>query len=368
MQKARRRLFSIIFVCFLTLMLFREGSSNSAEKPKKSLSAFPILMYDTDIGLGYGGKAKFVHYLAKKESFDFIVFNSSKGERWYVFAFSIPDFEIRQGKKYPLSFDIKAEYDKYLKYSFYGAGVHSKKEDETIFTFEKKELQLILGRGFNPHFVVEASYIFRTLNHYHIEENRPFTETIKKEGELFSPFISLVFRYDTSDSQIHPRRGFRLLLQNDIASKLFGNKKAQYSRFTLDLRKYLCLFGQKDILAFRGLVQKISGASIPLLEMSFLGGGSAMNAMRGYKLNRFMDKGKFLLNGEYRFPLWKKVGGNIFIDGGCVWSSWSKINLNKFLMDYGWGLRYYLQNFVVRFDMGISSEGTGIYFNFGHIF
>jgi len=315
MEKARRRLFSIIFVCFLTLMLFREGLSNSAEKPKKSLSAFPILMYDTDIGLGYGGKAKFVHYLAKKESFDFIVFNSSKGERWYVFAFSIPDFEIRQGKKYPISFDIKAEYDKYLKYSFYGAGVHSKKEDE-----------------------------------------------------LFSPFISLVFRYDTSDSQIHPRRGFRLLLQNDTASKLFGNKKARYSRFTLDLRKYLCLFGQRDVLAFRGLVQKISGASIPLLEMSFLGGGSAMNAMRGYKLNRFMDKGKFLLNGEYRFPLWKKAGGNIFIDGGCVWSSWSKINLNKFLMDYGWGLRYYLQNFVVRFDMGISSESTGIYFNFGHIF
>lgn len=37
-------------------------------------------------------------------------------------------------------------------------------------------------------------------------------------------------------------------------------------------------------------------------------------------------------------------------------------------MDIGWGLRYYLQNFVVRFDMGFSGEGTGIYFNFGHIF
>ena len=58
----------------------------------------PILMYDNDIGFGYGGKVKFVDYLGKKESFDLILFNSSKGERWYVFTFSMPDLEIRQGK------------------------------------------------------------------------------------------------------------------------------------------------------------------------------------------------------------------------------------------------------------------------------
>jgi len=37
-------------------------------------------------------------------------------------------------------------------------------------------------------------------------------------------------------------------------------------------------------------------------------------------------------------------------------------------VNIGWGLRYYLQNFVVRFDMGFSDEGMGIYFNFGHAF
>lgn len=91
-------------------------------------------------------------------------------------------------------------------------------------------------------------------------------------------------------------------------------------------------------------------------------------AMRGYLLNRFMDKGKFLVNAEYRFPVWKKLGGNVFLDWGCLWPSWSEIDLEKNFMDIGWGLRYYLQNFVVRFDMGFSSEATGIYFNFGHIF
>jgi len=40
----------------------------------------------------------------------------------------------------------------------------------------------------------------------------------------------------------------------------------------------------------------------------------------------------------------------------------------KTVVDIGFGLRYYLRNFVVRFDTGISEEGLGLYFNFGHVF
>jgi len=337
---------------------------------KKSFSAFPILMYDTDIGLGYGGRAKFVNYLAKRESFDLIVFNSSKGERWYIFAFSIPDIEIRQGKRHSFSFDFMAEYDKYINYYFYGTGPDSDKDDETGFTYEKKELQFRFGRGFTPRFVMEAYYILRNIRYFKVEEDRPFSEMLERAGNQFSPLVSLVARYDTSDSQVHPKKGFRLIFRNDAASRFLGNKNARFYRFTLDFRKYILLFGQRDVLAFRTLVQKISGKNekIPIFEYSVLGGSSEINAMRGYRLNRFQDKGKFLANIEYRFPLWRKLGGNVFVDGGLVWPSWSEIRLKKAVVDIGWGLRYYLQNFVVRFDMGFSNEGVGIYFNFGHIF
>lgn len=377
-----KKLFPVFLASFFLFLFAIPSSANASPESasasqesedvdaKKSLSAFPILMYDTDIGLGYGGKAKFVNYLSRKESFDFTVFNSSKGERWYVFTFSIPDIEIRQGKRYALSFDLKAEYDKYLKYNFYGTGPDSKKDDETGFTYEKKELQLRFGRGFTPYFVMAAHYIIRNIKYFKVEEDRSFSETLEKIGGKFSPFASLVARYDTSDSQIHPKRGFRLIFQNDVASSFFGNKNAHFYRFTLDFRKYILLFGNKDVLAFRTLVQKISGKNekIPLFEYSVLGGGSEMAAMRGYRLDRFQGKGKFLVNIEYRFSLWKKLGGNVFVDGGLVWPSWSEIKLDKTVVDIGWGLRYYLQNFVVRFDMGFSNEGLGIYFNFGHVF
>ncbi len=37
---------------------------------------------------------------------------------------------------------------------------------------------------------------------------------------------------------------------------------------------------------------------------------------RGKMINRFQGKGKFLVNVEYRFFLWRKLGGNVFWMGG----------------------------------------------------
>jgi outer membrane translocation and assembly module TamA len=343
-------------------------SGETEQNPQKSFNVFLILMYDTDIGVGYGVKGKFVNFLSHNESFDLLLFNSSKGERTYVFVFSIPDFEIRQGMTYSLSFDLKAEYSKLLKANFYGLGPDSQEEDLTRYTDEKKELILTMGKGFNPHFVVEALYTFKFIRYFDTEENKTHSETLNEVGDDFSPYAALLFKYDTSDSWIHPKKGLRLLFRSDFAGGVIGNSKANYFRYTIDFRKYLLLFGQKDVLAFRFMIQQIIGENVPLYEMSMLGGGSEMKAMRGYKMNRFMDKGKFLINAEYRFPIWNRLGGNVFIDWGLVWPSWEKIRLSLSAQNIGWGLRYYLKNFVVRFDMGFSSEGTGIYFNFGHIF
>ncbi|UCE40039.1 MAG: BamA/TamA family outer membrane protein [Candidatus Aminicenantes bacterium] len=345
-----------------------QAETAELEYSGKSLSVFPILMYDTDIGLGYGAKAKFVNYLSVKESFDLILFGSTKGERLFDFIFSIPDIEIRQGKIYAISLDINAKYNKILIDNFYGIGSDSKEEDLTNFTYEIKELKLTLGRGFSSFFVCQASYYFRNIHYYDVEENKAYTEGLKSVGEQFSPFLSLLVRYDSSDSQIHPTHGFRFEIQSDLAYGFLGNKNASYMRFILDLRKYLLVFGQKDVLAFRLRFQKISGDKIPLFELSVLGGGTTENAMRGYKMNRFQDKGKILLNAEYRFPIWKRLGGNIFVDYGTVWPSLKKMDFQKSVIDVGWGLRYYLKNFIARFDMGFSNEGFGIYFQFNHIF
>jgi outer membrane protein assembly factor BamA len=353
---------------FIVWGLLADSASGLRPEPKKSFSGFPILMYDSDIGVGYGGKGKFVNYFGHKESLDLILFNSSKGERWYVFTFSIPDTEIRQGTRYRLSFDLRAEYDKFVKYSFYGIGPDSVKTDETVASYLKEELALTLGHGFSPVLVLEGAYVLRRYKTFNVTPDEPFSALLAAEGTKFSPYLSLTLRYDTSNSQIHPTTGVRCLFQNDFAGRAVGNKVGKYYRLTLDLRSYSRLFLPKAVLALRALVQQVTGSNIPLWDLSTVGGGSTPSAMRGYALNRFMDRGKFLTCAEFRFPIWKRIGGNIFGEGGLVWPSWKAIALKKAVFDAGWGLRYYLTNFAVRFDMGFSREGLGIYFNFGHLF
>jgi outer membrane protein assembly factor BamA len=351
------------------------------EKSYKSISPLPIAMYDGDIGFGYGAKVKMVDYLGWKESFDLILFNSTKGERWYVFTFSWPDIEIRQGHSYPISLDIKAEYDKFLKYAFYGLGADTVDGDLTYFTHTTKTLQFTFGHGFSPRLALEASYAIRGLTYAASADEgdvlAPLLQPLVDAGSQFVPYASLALRYDTSNSQIHPTRGFRAILQDDLSKSFLGSTDSDFNRFTLDLRKYMTVFGDVDVFAVRALVQYVDGDQIPFFDLSILGGGGTMNAMRGYSQNRFLDKGKFLTNIEYRFPiLWHtklilgmKLGGVVFIDAGTVWPSLSEIDLGKMAVDYGAGLRIYMPDFVVRVDVGFQPNGKmGLYFNFGHIF
>jgi outer membrane protein assembly factor BamA len=337
----------------------------------RSFSPFPILMYDSDIGFGYGAKLKLVDYLGKHESFDATFFNSTKGERWYVFQFSVPDLEIRQGKRYGLSFDFKAEYDKFLNYSFYGFGAGAPESDRTIFPYETINVPVTFARGISRHVVVEASYTLRWLRFEAAPEGGTYAGDIAAlaaAGRQFRPYLSLVFRYDTSDSQIHPTRGLRLILQDDLAGRGLGSGETSFNRITLDVRKYWAIFGARDVLAVRGLAQYIDGTLIPFFDFASLGGGAPVSAMRGYGLNRFLDKGKFLVNAEYRFPIVWRLGGNVFCDTGTVWPSLRAIDFGKIAFDAGVGLRFYMPDFVVRVDVAWSGEGMGLYFNFGHIF
>jgi outer membrane protein assembly factor BamA len=337
----------------------------------RSFSPFPIVMYDNDIGFGYGGRVKFVDYLGSKESLDLIAFNSTKGERWYVFTFSIPDFEIRQGRRYGLSFDLKAEYDKFLNYSFYGIGPAAPESDRTIFTYETINLPLVFGRGITRHLAVEAAYAFRWVRYSEPLEAGPYFDEIADlaaEGRRFAPYVSSALRYDTSNSQIHPTRGVRVILRDDLTGRFLGSREAAFNRLTADFRTYRRVFGPKDIFAVRALAEYVAGKNIPLFDNASLGGGNVMAAMRGYPLNRFLDKGKFLVNAEYRFPIFWRLGGNVFCDTGTVWRSLRAIDLSRLAFDSGVGLRFYMPDFVARVDVAWSGEGVGLYFNFGHVF
>jgi outer membrane protein insertion porin family len=138
----------------------------------------------------------------------------------------------------------------------------------------------------------------------------------------------------------------------------------EFTRYRLEWSAYQRLWGREHLLAVRWWMQQVTGTT-PYQELSKI--GDSWTA-RGYKADRFLDKAMSLASLEYRFPLYKSLGAVLFTDAGKVMPDFGQFRLSHWHTNWGWGLRYYLTNFVVRFDMGISGEGSRIFFNFGQVF
>lgn len=343
-------------------LLVKGRTKEQEQKSVKMLNLFPILMYDSDIGFGFGGKGVLKNYFQHWESFDLTLFASSKGEQWYAFQFSLPDYELRQGTAYPLALDVKIEWDKLLKSNFFGIG-NNTPDNDFQFPREFFKIEQILGHAFSPTWIVEGVFRF---NHYSVYDYKLNWGTISPDipgaQENSVSLLGVNLRYDSRDSQIHPHRGMRLMLSAGQALPALGSDW-DFTAYRMEWSAYREIF-PGHIVALRWWMQQVNGVA-PYQELSKV--GDSWTA-RGYKADRFLGKAMTLISIEYRLPIYKSLGGVLFIDSGRVMPALEKLTSADWHSNWGWGLRYYLTNFVVRFDMGISGEGSRIFFNFGHVF
>lgn len=332
---------------------------------QRNWDSLPILSYDTDVGLGYGAKLFLLNYAGWSESFDITAFNSTKGERWYRFVFSIPDFELRQGTMYPLAFDLVADYDKYLVNNFYGVGDATRKEDRETYTKEPLDISATLSRGFSQSLVGQIGIRYKAVRNVGYHPTGSFSRqapvNLGKSSAL-TVFGSL--RYDSRDSYINPSRGAVLQLDLEGGDASWGGDYSLRS-YRLTYQTYSVLFYPKSVFAFRWMVQGIDGENLPLHTLSSLGG---TRTLRGYPQDRFLDKLMLLGNVELRFPLYGRLGGVLGYDAGKVWESLNTMDAHSWARNSVLGLRYYFDTFVVRLDVGFSRESTGLYLNFGQLF
>jgi endonuclease/exonuclease/phosphatase family metal-dependent hydrolase len=326
---------------------------------------FPILMWDTDIGVGYGAKAFLLNPFGNAESFDLTAFNSSKGERWYRFAFSMPDFDTRQGKRYPLAVDVTLDYDKMIRNSFFGVGSTSRFDDRVRYTREPLVTSVAASHGFGTT-VAQAGVKYVAVR------NEPM-DSAERQGPLpasldlgrrsyLSTFGSI--RYDSRDSYTNPSEGLVLQAEGELAHG-GGAGGVKFRRVAAWIQSYSVLFYPKTVFALRIGGQSLFGNNLPVHVLLPLGGS---NTLRGSLQDRYLDKSHIVMNGELRFPLVGRLGGVAGIDAGKVWPSLSKMDLKGWVTNPALGLRYDMKTFVVRMDIGLGRETTGFYFNFGHIF
>jgi len=344
----------------------RQQAASGTLPPKRNYEFLPIAMYDTDTGFGYGIKFFGISSAGRGQALDLTLFNSTKGERWYRAEFTWPDRERRQGTAYPFSLDVAADYDKWIKQSFFGIGSGARYANREYYTKEPLEFSAAFGRAFTPHIIEEIKLKYRRVDSYHVTQGGMLWW---QSAPLFPSRVSygsaaLTLRYDTRDSFMNPGRGLVLEGEVEYSPPLSAND-VTFTRAAATVQTFSTLFYPKTVLALRGQTQMIEGDDLPLQVLLPLGGGSTL---RGSPQDRYLDKVVAVANAELRFPFYRRLGGTLALDAGKVWDAPRAMNLRGWVYNPTAGLRLYMNNFVVRADVGLGKETTGFYFNFGHAF
>jgi hemolysin activation/secretion protein len=90
--------------------------------------------------------------------------------------------------------------------------------------------------------------------------------------------------------------------------------------------------------------------------------------LRGAPQDRFLGRSTAVVNAEIRFPLWRRLGGVAGLDAGRVADSARNLSLRHWPASPVLGLRFRMDTFIIRLDLGFGRETTGFYLNFGQLF
>ena len=344
----------------------RSSNKDVMVKGRASIEPLPIISYDTDTRFGYGAKIFLFDLMKQEESFDLVFFNSTKGERWYRAVLSYPDFESRQGTVYPVAADLTFDYDKWIKNNFFGVGNNSLISNHELYTREPMELDLEVSRGFSSQFVGQAIVKHESIRNFNFESDSGLailSPSLNSETARYTS-IGVTLRFDTRNSFINPSRGIVLQGESEYSpSWSLGN--VSFGRLAGWFQYYSVLFYPTTVFALRVGVQQIIGQNLPVQVLNSIGG---TNTLRGYPQDRYLDKACAILNAELRFPIFRRLGGVVGVDGGKVWQSLDELDIPRWAVNSVAGLRLYMDNFVVRADLGFGKDGTGFYLNFGQLF
>lgn len=371
-----------IFITFLLSQIFLRNNlfAQTDSTERAGIELFPILSYDTDAGFGYGAKAFFYDQLNTKESFDIILFNSTKGEQWYKFVFSTPDFESRQGTEFPIALDVTFEYDKWKNYNLYYYRLENEEtnpayqnvEFKDQCSYELVEANIFLNSAFRKDLTGSIGLKFKSISTYDYRQDSELPSPDEVENKFLEyPSVkylsaNLNAKWDTRNSYINPSTGLVLEIELEYAPNILEDNSS-FFRQVFIIRYFKEIFFKNLILASRAMEQVLISESGSSQFLAIPVGGS--NTLRGVPMDKFRFYSTFLFNNELRFQIWSRFGGIAGLDIGY--------GSNKDLYpedSIDWivnpvvGLRFFMDNFIVRADIGYYDGDIGFYLNFGHIY
>ena len=176
-------------------------------------------------------------------------------------------------------------------------------------------------------------------------------------GNLFG--IGPAIRQDSRDNTIYPTTGSLL-----TASALFNEiGDFSYSSYLFDLRKYISIRNDKNVIALQWVTRMTEGSNIPFYKLPQLGGSGSLRGISNASLYR--DNQMVFSQVEYRRHIWERIGVVVFAGLGEVTDEWSNLDLSNLKYVGGIGYRFQVlpdERLNLRLDFGVSQDGqTGFY-------
>ena len=178
--------------------------------------------------------------------------------------------------------------------------------------------------------------------------------------------------WDSRDNTYYAARGAFVQLEG-LASDAAIGSDFDFRRLSLDARAYRALGAGTPrraprVVAIQAVVAT-TGGDVPFDRLAQIGG---QNLVRGYFEGRFRDRAAVALQGEFRTPVWRRLGAAAFFGAGEVAEGLGEFRANEVRTAGGFGLRFALshaERLNIRIDQGVGQGGSsGTYITLGEAF
>ncbi len=334
------------------------SQEDSVKSNKVNFSIYPVL--------GYQPETKFVF-----GAISFIVYDNTEmeGDAYYrpssispYFLYTLNnqmllaiDFDLYFKNGFYL--DIKPRYYKYPDF-FFGIGNDNIIEDEETYINEFLRVDGRFMKFINQKWSAGLRFDIQNNNLYDFDEDGRLIngDFVGIEGGLNSG-IGPTILLDTRDNILYPSKGVYARAEINFYSNAFGGD-FNYSHYFIDLRKYISIKNEKNILAFQAAGNFTSGDEVPFYKLQKVGGDSRLRGIEN--ANLYIDKQSFWMQAEYRRELFWRFGAVAFAGFGDVAPGLDKFRFNELKYVVGIGGRFQAmkdEKLNIRLDAGIGRGG-----------
>ncbi len=383
--------------CILYAEEQRDLSEGITEKvPEKSKWGFlPRFKMNPDTGIGSGIKLKGANVFSLPVFLDLANLFTTTRYQTYEFTLTVPG--IGSGEDY---WYVTAYAGFYLipDMIFFGIGNNTKNfmsavndnriGNESVHEYKNIISRILIGRRFKKKYFIALEPFF---NKVWISESteKELPQTGDKYADLrgthggTSAGFGIYLVRSTRDNQWRAKSGSRIEICGENTGPHTGSDYS-FSKIAGDIRKYIGLFGEYNVLALHLRAESIikDYERIPWWEMPYIGGH---DSLRGYWEGRYRGKRIIFINGECRFHLIDislnlfdmkfkyTFDGNLFFDAGRSFTpdnDYDNSPQKNLKYSGGFGVRLTTPpNLMGRLDIGFSKEMKfASYFNFGTVF